>query len=49
MRGDELIREAGVPAGKQLGTILAQLEEDRYAGVIATREDALERARELAR
>src|SRR5690349_8291982 len=48
VRGDELIREAGVPAGKQLGTILAQLEEDRYAGAIATRDDALERARELA-
>jgi len=49
VRGDELIKEAGVPAGKQLGTILAQLEEDRYAGAIATREDALRRARELAR
>lgn len=49
IRGDELIREAGVPAGKQLGSILAQLEEDRYAGAISTREDALERARELAR
>ena len=48
VRGDELIREAGVPAGKRLGTILAQLEEDRYAGVIVTREDALARARELA-
>lgn len=48
VRGDELIREAGVPAGKQLGAILAQLEEDRYAGTIATREDALRRARELA-
>ncbi|RKQ85053.1 poly(A) polymerase/tRNA nucleotidyltransferase (CCA-adding enzyme) [Solirubrobacter pauli] len=48
VRGDELIKEAGVPAGKQLGTILAQLEEDRYAGAITTREDALERARELA-
>ncbi|MBE2320264.1 HD domain-containing protein [Solirubrobacter sp. CPCC 204708] len=49
VRGDELIKEAGVPAGKQLGTILAQLEEDRYAGEIVTREDALARARELAR
>ncbi|MDA0168640.1 HD domain-containing protein [Solirubrobacter taibaiensis] len=47
VRGDELVREAGVPAGKQLGTILAQLEEDRYAGAIVTREDALARAREL--
>jgi hypothetical protein len=38
-----------VPAGKQLGAILAQLEEDRYAGAISTRDEALERARELAR
>jgi len=30
-----------------LGELLAQLEEDRYAGVIATREDAVARAREL--
>ncbi|MDA0180338.1 HD domain-containing protein [Solirubrobacter phytolaccae] len=49
VRGDELIREAGVPAGRQLGTILAQLEEDRYAGAIATREEAIARAQELAR
>lgn len=48
VRGDELIREAGVPAGPRLGEILAQLEEDRYAGAILTREDALRRARELA-
>ena len=37
------------PPGPRLGAILAQLEEDRYAGVIATREEALARARELAR
>lgn len=48
VRGDELIREAGVPAGKRLGTIIAQLEEDRYAGAISTREEAIQRARELA-
>jgi poly(A) polymerase len=48
VRGDELIREAGLTPGPQLGTILAQLEEDRFAGDIATREEALERARELA-
>ena len=46
VRGDELI-DAGVPAGPRLGAILAQLEEDRYAGVITTREEALARAREL--
>jgi hypothetical protein len=48
LRGDELVKEAGVPAGPRLGTILAQLEEDRYAGVVSTRDEALARARELA-
>jgi putative nucleotidyltransferase with HDIG domain len=48
VRGDELI-DAGVPAGPRLGAILAQLEEDRYAGVINTREEALARAQELTR
>src|SRR3954451_6553784 len=48
VRGDELVREADVPAGPRLGAILAQLEEDRYAGVVSTRDEALARARELA-
>ena len=48
VRGDELARELGIPAGPRLGELLAQLEEDRYAGAIATREDAIRRARELA-
>jgi putative nucleotidyltransferase with HDIG domain len=48
VRGDELVREAGVQPGPQIGAILAQLEEDRYAGEISTREVALARARELA-
>jgi poly(A) polymerase len=47
VRGDELARELGVAAGPLLGELLAQLEEDRYAGMVATREDALRRAREL--
>ena len=47
MRGDELVRDAGVPAGPRLGAILAQLEEDRYAGAVSTRDEALARAREL--
>jgi poly(A) polymerase len=49
VRGDELVREAGAPPGPQLGRLLAQLAEDRFAGQIATREDALRRARELLR
>jgi poly(A) polymerase len=47
VRGDELARELGIAPGPRLGELLAQLEEDRYAGEIATREDALRRAREL--
>ncbi|MDA0166604.1 HD domain-containing protein [Solirubrobacter ginsenosidimutans] len=47
LRGDELVREAGIAPGPQLGTILAQLEEDRFAGAISTRQDALTRAKEL--
>jgi transcription initiation factor IIE alpha subunit len=46
VRGDELARELGI-RGPELGRVLAQLAEDRYAGAIATREDALARAREL--
>ena len=47
LRGDELARELGLRPGRELGELLAQLEEDRFVGVIATREDALRRAREL--
>ena len=46
VRGDELARELGLAPGPQLGELLARLEEDRFAGEIATREDALVRARE---
>jgi putative nucleotidyltransferase with HDIG domain len=47
LRGDELARELGLRPGRELGRLLAQLEEDRFAGAIVTREDALRRAREL--
>jgi tRNA nucleotidyltransferase/poly(A) polymerase len=49
VRGDELARELGIEPGPRLGELLARLEEDRYAGEIATREDAVRRARELVR
>jgi poly(A) polymerase len=48
VRGDELVRELGLQPGPQLGELLAQLDEDRFAGAICTREDAIARARELA-
>jgi putative nucleotidyltransferase with HDIG domain len=48
VRGDELARELGITPGPALGELLAQLEEDRFAGAIATRADALRRARELS-
>jgi hypothetical protein len=47
VRGDDLVRELGVQRGPELGALLAQLEEDRFAGEIGTREEALARAREL--
>jgi putative nucleotidyltransferase with HDIG domain len=47
VRGDELARELGITPGPQLGALLAQLEEDRFAGEISTREQAIRRAREL--
>ena len=49
VRGDELARALGMPPGPQLGELLATLEEERFAGVIATRDEAIRRARELAR
>ena len=49
VRGDELARELGRRPGPWLGELLARLEEDRYAGEVTTREQALARARELTR
>jgi len=47
VRGDELARELGIQPGPRLGELIARLEEDRFAGDIATRDDAVRRAREL--
>jgi len=47
LRGDELVRELGVEAGPALGRLLDELAEAHYAGEIATRDDALARAREI--
>ena len=45
--GDVLAAELGIRPGPRLGELLRALEEDRYAGEIATREEAVARAREL--
>jgi tRNA nucleotidyltransferase/poly(A) polymerase len=47
VRGDELARELDLKPGPVLGELLARLEEDRFAGLISSREDAVRRAREL--
>ena len=44
VRGDEL----GLPPGPEIGRILAVIDEERAAGTISTREEALELARSLA-
>src|SRR5437764_10778242 len=40
LRGDEL----GLPPGPEIGRLLAEIEEERAAGTIATREEALDYA-----
>ena len=47
VRGDELAASLGIEPGPQLGALLAALEEARYAGEIATREEAVSLARSL--
>ena len=44
LRGDEL----GLPPGPEIGRLLAEIEEERAAGTIATREEALDYARRNA-
>lgn len=47
LRGDELARAVGLRPGPELGRILEELEEASFAGEITSREQAIERAREL--
>jgi putative nucleotidyltransferase with HDIG domain len=49
VRGDELAGELGIPAGPEVGRLLSELEVDQFAGEVATREDAIRRARALLR
>jgi hypothetical protein len=44
VRGDEL----GVPPGPEIGRLLAEIDEERAAGTIGTREEALDYARRHA-
>ncbi len=48
LRGDEVARAVGMRPGRELGRILAELEEASFAGEITSREQAIARARELA-
>jgi putative nucleotidyltransferase with HDIG domain len=47
LRGDELAQAVGLRPGRELGRILAELEEASFAGEINSREQAIERARGL--
>jgi poly(A) polymerase len=47
VRGDDLARAVGMRPGRELGQILQELEEASFAGEISSREEAIERAREL--
>lgn len=47
VRGDELAAELGIEPGPRLGRLLAGLEEACFTGEVRTREQAIERAREL--
>jgi poly(A) polymerase len=49
VRGDELAGELGIPSGPEVGRLLAELEAAQFAGEVATREDAIRRARALLR
>jgi putative nucleotidyltransferase with HDIG domain len=47
VRGDEIARAIGIRPGPDIGRVLAELEEAAFAGEIRTREEAIERARQL--
>jgi putative nucleotidyltransferase with HDIG domain len=45
LRGDELAAELGIAPGPELGPLLAEIAAARYAGEIATRQEAVAHAR----
>jgi poly(A) polymerase len=48
IRGDELAAELGIAKGPLVGELLAELAAAQYAGEIATRDEAVSRARAAA-
>ncbi len=49
LRGDELARELGIEPGPELGRLLAELAEARFAGEVRDRQEAVAAARALLR
>ena len=47
VRGDELAEALGIKPGPVVGDLLAELEAATFSGEVATREEAIARAREL--
>lgn len=47
LRGDELAEALGIEPGPELGELLAQLREARFAGEVESAEEAIELARRL--
>ena len=47
LRGDELARALGIKPGPVVGGLLAELEAASFSGEVATREEAIARARQL--
>jgi poly(A) polymerase len=45
VRGDELAAELGIARGPELGELMAQVAEARFAGEVSTREEAIALAR----
>jgi poly(A) polymerase len=45
VRGDELAAELGIPRGPELGELMAQIAEARFAGEVSTRAEAVAFAR----
>jgi hypothetical protein len=47
VRGDELARRLGIERGPEIGSLLAEVREARFAGEVTTVEEALEHARRV--